>query len=106
MSRLLQIIPSDGQRLYGAIVKKEVELYKKNRGTFYRSGTKQRDRAKWAHQKYKGWINLSRGVGEVVTAEVQSKSTQDDEWQILHAFLGWLDRHFSDQIKAINIQYR
>jgi hypothetical protein len=30
----------------------------------------------------------------------------DQDWQMLSAFLGFVDRHFSNQILAINIHYR
>jgi hypothetical protein len=103
--RLIQVIPTEGYRLYGAIVKKEVELYKKNRGTFYRSGSKTKNSTKWAHKSYKGWIWIGRGMGEVVVAELQTKSTGSDEWQLFHAFMGFLDRHFAKNIGAINIQF-
>jgi hypothetical protein len=103
--RLIQIVPRDRCRLYGLIVKKEIELYKRGKGTFYRSGSKQKNAGKWAHSTYKGWIWLERGLGEVVLAELQSKSSDKDEWQLLHAFLGFLDRHFADKIAAVHIQY-
>jgi hypothetical protein len=105
MRKLMQIIPSQDFRLFGAMVKKEIELSKKNQGTFYRSGPKRKDEAKWSHKKFKGWINLQRSSGEVVVVEVQSRA-QSEEWQLFHALLGWLDRHFRQQIWAINIQYR
>ncbi len=106
MARLVQVIPVDGFRLYGGMVKRQNEILNKNKGTFYRSGRKSKDRAKWAHANYAGWINLARTEGEVVTAEIRSKSSQKDEWQLLQAFIGWLDRHFATNIEAINIQYR
>jgi len=106
MIRLIQIVPSTDSRLFGQMVKKELNLYRRNQGTFYRSGAKQRNQAKWSHKRYKGWLKLQRGEGEVVIAEVRSLSKTDDGWQLLQAFLGWLDRHFGKQIMAINIQYR
>lgn len=104
MSKLIQIVPSEDVRLFGAMVKKEIDL--KNQGTFYRSGPKKKNQAKWSHLKYKGWVNLLRSSGEVVVVEIQSRARSDDEWQLFHAFLGWVDRHFRHQIQAINIQYR
>lgn len=103
--RLIQIIPKRRYRLYGAIVQKEVELHKKRRGTFYRSGAKEKDLAKWAHTTYNGWIWIERGLGEVVVAQLRTHSSAEDEWQLFHAFMGFLDRHFAGQIEAINIQY-
>lgn len=105
MKRLIQVVPKEGGNLYGKMVAKEVELAKRNRGTFFRSGPKERDRAKWSHSKYKGWIRIARGTGNVVTVEIQSRSDSDDGWQIVQAFIGWLDRHFGDSIQALNIQF-
>ena len=106
MIRLLQIVPVPGCRLFGKIVKKEIGIARSNRGTFFRSGAKERDRAKWSHTKYNGWIKLERTEGEVVAVEIRSRSQTGDDWQLLHAFIGWLDRHFGDEIQAINMQYR
>jgi hypothetical protein len=106
MIRLIQVIPSTDSRLFGQMVKKESELSRRGQGTFFRAGRKQRNQAKWSHVRYKGWIKLQRGEGEVVVAEIRSLSKGDDAWQLFHAFLGWLDRHFGKQIMAINIQYR
>jgi hypothetical protein len=104
--KLIQIVPIRDYRLFGQMVKKELELARKNRGTFFRAGAKERNRAKWAHTGYKGWIKLERTAGEVVAAEVCSRSESDDHWKILHAFIGWIDRHFGNQIQAVHIHYR
>ena len=103
--RLVQIIPVADFRLYGEMVQKEIELRSK-RGAFKRSGPKESNRAKWEHSTYKGWINLERTSGEVVAAEIRSRSESEDHWQILHAFIGWVDRHFGDKILALQIHYR
>jgi hypothetical protein len=105
MVRIIQIVPAKSIRLFGLMVKKEVELSRRNQGTFYRASRKKRNQAKWSHRKHKGWINIQRGEGEVVTAEILSR-TGTDEWQLLQAFIGWLDRHFGKELAAINIQYR
>jgi len=106
MTKLIQIVPRTEFRLFGGMVKKEIELNRKGQGTFFRSGPKARNKAKWSHVKYKGWINLQRGTGEVVTAEVRSLSHAGDDWQLLQAFVGWLDRHFGDRILSLNVQYQ
>jgi len=104
MRRLLQIVPKLGVNLYGKMVAKEIALSKADRGTFFRSGPKQHNRAKWSHKTYNGWITLERGVGEVVTAEIQCLAEQH-QWQIVQAFIGWLDRHFGNVIVGINVHY-
>ena len=102
--RQVEVIPEDEFRLFGALVAKEVELRRKNKGTFRRSGRKEKDRAKWTHSNYPGWIKLARRKGEVVEIEIRPKKGHP-EWQLLHAILGFVDRHFGQQIRAINIQY-
>jgi hypothetical protein len=105
MSKLMQIVPIEGFRLFGAMVKKEIQLYRKNQGTFFRSAAKEKNKAKWSHKKFNGWIKLQRSEGEVVVAVFLTKSQGEDDWQLFHAFLGWVDRHFGDKVTAINIQY-
>jgi hypothetical protein len=104
--KTLQILPKQKFRLYGAVVKKEIELANKNQGTFRRTGKKEKNVAKWSHKKIDGWIWLGRGLGEVVVVEIQTRSTiKDEESQLFKAFLGFLDRHFSKRIASINIQF-
>ena len=106
MTRIVQITPHEGVNLYSLMTQKVRDLSNKNQGAFARAGKKTRDRAKWTHKTYKGWIKLHRSACEIVVAEVKSLSLAGDQWQLLHAFLGWLDRHFSDQVLTITILYR
>jgi len=101
--KVVQIMPRGKVRLYGAIVKKEASIRKNGRGTFFRAGRKAQSAAKWKHRRYKGSVDLKLGADEQVTAQVRSP---DQEWQMLSAFLGWVNRHFGDQVTAVNIQYR
>jgi hypothetical protein len=98
--KLVQITPLERTRLYGAMVKKEAEIRKQRAGAFSRVGVKKSNKAKWKHIRFKGWINLERGQSEVVTAKVNSP-----DWQLLAAFVGWIDRHFGDQVQTVNIKY-
>lgn len=104
MQRLLQVIPKPGENLYGKMIAKEIALSDAERGTFFRSGRKQHNRAKWSHKAYRGWITLERSAGGVVTAEIQCLAERY-QWQITQAFIGWIDRHFGNMILGINIQY-
>jgi hypothetical protein len=103
--RHLQIVPREDFNLYGALVGREVELHRKDQGTFFWSGRKEKDRAKWAHQKHPGWVKLARGMGGVVLAEIRTKADPDQEWQLFQAFLGFLDRNFRENLASINIQF-
>ncbi len=101
--RRVQVFPKGRFHLYGAMVSKEMDLSRRNKGTFRRRGAKRKNKAKWTHSRYAGWIKLARGKSEVVQIEVRSK--KEAEWQLLHAILGFLDRHFGARIRAVHIQY-
>lgn len=103
--KVLHIVPKDEVRLFGAFVEQETALRRAGRGTFYRSGPRKRGAAKWKHKRHGGWLNLERGLSEVVTVEVHTPDT-DEEWQIFAAFLGFVDRHFRDDLLAINVLFR
>ena len=68
--------------------------------TFYSS---KRGR-KISHVKYPGWINWSNSDG-AITCEVLSPRKPNEEWQLMHAFLGRLAARFAPSIIAINIQF-
>ena len=101
MTKLVQIVPAGRTKLYGAMVKKEAEISKRRAGAFSRVGAKQANKAKWRHVRFPGWINLTRERSEIVTAKVNAA-----DWQLLSAFIGWIDRHFGDQVQSVTIQYR
>ncbi len=102
--RRLQVVPKPGFRLYNALVAKEAELARKNRGTLRRIGPKRKERARWQHSRYPGWLRLARGIGEVVNIEVRSAGKGED-WQLLRSILGFIDRHFGNKVRVITIQY-
>lgn len=60
---------------------------------------------RWHHEKYRGWINWDEARGGVLVAEVRTLN-QSVEWQLLQAFIGYLDRHLSSHIESISITYR
>ena len=99
--KVVQIVPLGRTRLYGAMTKKQGEISKLRLGAFSRVGGKLANKARWKHVRFKGWISLKREKSEIVTAKVNS-----GDWQLLSAFVGWVDRHFADEIQAVNIRYR
>src|SRR5262245_47636213 len=102
--KLLQIVPREGTRLYGAIIKKQAEIRRAGRGTFSRAKARKRKAARWTHVRYKGVVNLEPGLSEAVEVAISSPE-RGDEARLLSSFLGWLDRHFGEQLSLINIQY-
>jgi hypothetical protein len=102
--KLLQIVPRDGTRLYGAMVRKEADIRKTGRGTFSRASASGRKASRWKHAKYKGSVRLEAAASDVVSVEIKSPE-KGDESRLLSAFLGWLDRHFGDAVQSVSIQY-
>jgi len=103
--KLLQIVPRDGTRLYGAMIRKQAEIRRSGRGTFLRAGARRRNAARWTHVRYKGSINLEAGLSQAVRAVIKSPD-RGDEARLLSSFLGWLDRHFGEHLSSVNIKYR
>lgn len=101
----LQIVPKAKFNLYGALVRREAELRRKKLGTFRRRPGRAKDRTSWKHKSYRGWVNIARGMGGVVLAEIRTKPGPEQEWELFHAFMGFLDRHFRQRLAAINIQF-
>ena len=102
--KLLQIVPREGTRLYGAIIKKQAEIRRHGRGTFMRASASKRA-ARWTHVRYKGSLKLHPGAQNAVEVEIKSPE-RGDEARLLSSFLGWMDRHFGDRLSSVRIQYR
>jgi hypothetical protein len=105
MGQRIQIVPMIGFRLFGSLVKKEIDLGRKNQGTFFRSGRKAKDKTRWSHKSYAGWLNIERTAGEIVAIEVNTRGKEAADWQLLHAFVGSVARHFADQVEAMHIHF-
>jgi hypothetical protein len=98
------VSPRGEDNLYSLLIRKELQLRKKNQGTLHRSAGKKAGVEKWTHSTYPGWINLQRCIGGTLVAVVQSKAP-DAEWQLLTSLIGFLDRHFRDHITSVMISY-
>ena len=103
--KIVEIVPRARAHLYGTLVAKEAAIRKSGRGTYVRVGRKSQRAARWKHKKFKGSLELNRGVSEAVTAKVRA-STPEDERKLLSSFLGFVDRHAGDQVTTITIHYR
>jgi hypothetical protein len=47
---------------------------------------------RWKHVKHPGWIQWDEAAGGLLVAEIRTK-VKDHEWQMMDAFIGYLDRH-------------
>jgi len=102
--RIVDIVPNARVKLFDALQKKEAAIRGAGRGTFFLAGRKLKNSAKWKHKAYAGEITLKRQDQTNVSARIRS-SAKTGEWQMMSAFLGFVDRHFGDEIAAINIRY-
>ena len=105
MRRHLEIVPKRSGRLFEALVKRESELADRNRGTFFRSGRKSKNAARWRHKKYVGWLKITRIADEVVSVDVNTRSRRGADWQLLQAFIGFVVRNFADHVEAMHIRF-
>ena len=99
----LTVAPRSGDNLYRLLVAKELELRRRRRGTLHRSGPKKPGREKWTHASFPGRIDLQRGADGMLAATVRSRP--DAEWQLLTSLIGFLHRHFREQIASVTIRY-
>jgi hypothetical protein len=99
--KLVQIVPlADDKPTLKALLK-DTERQLRGRGTTFK---RQRE-GRWVHARYSGWINWDSARGGIIVAEVQSK-IPTTEWQLLQAFIGYVDRHIGQHVQSINIIYR
>ena len=63
------------------------------------------EEGRWKHVKYPGWVQWDEAAGGLLLAEVHT-NVRDHEWQLMDAFIGYLDRHLGDQIESISVYYR
>jgi hypothetical protein len=103
--KVIQIVPRKAMRLYDDLLDKEEAIRERGRGTFFRAGRKKRSGVTWKHKAYRGSVKLERGSSDDVTAKIRAQPPES-EWQMLSAFLGFVDRHFGPKISAINVNYR
>lgn len=98
----ISVIPRNYENLYGLLLKKEQKLRPK--GAFYRVPGRFNGFTKWHHKKYNGWVWLRKAMSGVVVVEIETRDEPND-WQILSAFIGFLDRYFRSEISSISINY-
>lgn len=99
--KLVQIIPLTNERPTLKVLLKNTERQLRGRGTTFK---RQRE-GRLVHTRYPGWINWDSAKGGIIVAEVQSKKP-DAEWQLLQAFIGYVDRHIGQYVQSITIIYR
>lgn len=101
---IITVTPAAANDLYGLLQEEERELRQAGRGTLHRHGPRKRGEDKWVHSSYKGHIRLHKALGGVVVASVHGRSERD-EWQLVTSFVGFLQRHFRQEIGNITLSF-
>ena len=100
--RIIEVIAKPGIDNFLSLVKqKQRELKKKKRGTLYPVSPN-----RWKHVSYSGHINLHKAHKHITLFEVVPKADSGNDWQLLHSFLGFLDRHFHETMESVTVLYR
>jgi hypothetical protein len=99
--KILQVVPKPGTKVKLKTLLKSTERHLRGSNTTFHRMREGR----WKHVKYPGWIQWDGAPGNLLVAEIQTK-VKDHEWQMLQAFIGYLDRHLGEQIECITVHYR
>lgn len=99
--KILQVVPKPGTKAkLKALLKKSERQLRDGHTTFHRMRE-----GHWKHVKYPGWIKWDEAPGNLLVAEIHTK-VKDHEWQMLQAFVGYLDRHLGTEIESVSVHYR
>ena len=99
--KIVQVVPKAGLPAKLKALLKATERHLRGPHTTF----EREKEGRWKHVKYPGWIQWEDTAGGLLVAEIKTR-VKDHEWQILEAFVGYLDRHLGDQIESISIHYR
>ncbi len=99
--KIVTITPYDDDKPTLKTLLNETERRLRGKGT-----TLIREKAgRWVHATYHGWITWDIAKGGIIVAKIHSRKPQA-EWQLLQAFIGYLNRHLGDYIDTIMIKNR
>lgn len=99
--KILQVVPKLGiNAKLKTLLKKTEQALRGPHTTFQRV-----KEGRWKHVKYPGWIKWGQAAGGFLVAEIHTR-VKAHEWQMLDAFIGYLDRHLGEQIESISVYYR
>jgi hypothetical protein len=99
--KIVQVVPKPGIAAKLKTLLKGTERQLRGPHTTFR---RERE-GRWKHVKYPGWIQWDDAAGGLLVAEVRTR-VADHEWQMLQAFVGYLDRHLGAEIESISVYYR
>jgi hypothetical protein len=99
--KIVQVVPvADDKPSLKTLLNETERRLRRGPTAFRRRGA-----GRWVHVKYRGWIHWDLARGGIVVATVKSRKPEQ-EWQLLQAYIGYLDRHVGEYIDTITISYR
>ena len=99
--KIVQVVPRPGtDSKLKALLKNTERTLRGPHTTFLRVRE-----GRWKHVKYPGWVRWDGAPGGLLVAEIHTR-VKDHEWQVMDAFIGYLDRHLGEQIESISVYYR
>ncbi|MBM3416536.1 MAG: hypothetical protein FJY20_08820 [Bacteroidetes bacterium] len=100
--RIVQVVSKpECDNFLSLVKKKKRELRQRKRGTFYHVKPN-----RWKHVSYSGYIDFHKAHKNISIFEIKTRASDGNDWQLLHSFLGFLDRHFHDTMESVTILYR
>ena len=90
-------IPVSGEKIFELLVEKEKEI-RNSPTTFEKRVANKKGEAKWNHKRKWGWIHFQKCIGGILVASVHPHKPEN-EWQLVTAFIGYLDRNLKDKIQ-------
>lgn len=98
--KVLSIVPvSLGRPSLATLLEETERNLRGTATTFFRQKKRH-----WIHARYPGWITWDISRSGVLMVNVRSKKP-NSEWQLLQAFIGYLNRHLGKHIDSITILY-
>jgi hypothetical protein len=99
--QILQVIARETCENFVSLLK---EKERSLRGTSTTFSVEKKQRNVWKHERYPGKIFINTLNKKIVSFEIKTRP-EGQEWQITHAFVGYLNRHFSSEIAQISIYF-
>ena len=98
--KLIQANPkSDNERTIISTLNSKEKLIRDKGTSFYK------EKGKWKHVKFNGWVTITEAPNNILFAKIQSKIPAQ-EAKIFEAFVGYITRHCGHLIDSLTIYYR
>ena len=102
--KVLQIVPRDGRKFYNSVVRSRTTSAGTAAGPSAAAGPQTAQCGPLGACEIHRLGRSGAHAENLVTAKIKSRN-KADESKLCTAFLGWVDRHFGDDLASVTIQY-